>query len=72
MPFLSLVTFITTLQRNIQHFLVNRISELFVRSKMAITLELKLCLSNFSRGIERQKEGYQRTNITLILMHPVD
>ena len=34
-----------------------------VRSKMIITLEVKLCLSNFSRGIERQK-GYQGTNIT--------
>ena len=59
-----LVTFITTLQYNILHFLVNRVSEPLVRSKMAITLELKLCLSNFSRGTERQKEGYQGTPIT--------
>ena len=33
---------------------------------MGKNLELKLCLLNFSRGIERQKEGYQGTNITLI------
>ena len=39
-------------------------------SKMAVTLELKLCLSNFSRGIERQK-GYQGTNVTLIFTRPV-
>ena len=32
---------------------VNRVSELLVRSKMAITLELKLCLSNFSRVTEK-------------------
>ena len=59
MPFFSLVAFISTAQYNTEHFLVNRISELLVRSKMAITLELKLCLSNFSRGIERHKEGYR-------------
>ena len=35
-------------------------------------VELKLCLSNFSRGIERQKEGYQSTNITLIFTRPAD
>ena len=51
---------------------MNRVSEPLVRSKMAITLELKLCLSNFGRGIERQKEGYQGTNITLIFTSPVD
>ena len=43
-------------------FLVNRVSEPLVRSKMVITYELKLCLSNFSRGIEKQK-GLQGTNI---------
>ena len=52
--------------------MVNRVSESLVRSKMAVTLKLKLCLSNFSRGIQRQKQGYQGTNITLIFMHPVD
>ena len=41
---------------------MNRVSEPLVRSKMATTLELKLCVSNFSRGIEKQK-GYQGTNI---------
>ena len=35
--------------------LVNRDSEPLVGSKMVITLELKLCLSNFSRGIEKPK-----------------
>ena len=43
---------------------MNRVSELLVRSKMAITLELKLCLSNISRGIEKQK-GYRGANIEL-------
>ena len=43
-----------------------------VRSKMEITLELILCLSNFSRWIEREQEGYQGTNITLIFTYPVD
>ena len=62
MPFFSLVIFIIRLQCNTSHFLVNRVSEPFVRSKMAITLEVKRCLSNFSRGIEKQK-GYQGTNI---------
>ena len=38
------------------HFLVNRVSEPLVRSELAITLELKLCLPNFSKEIERQKE----------------
>ena len=52
--------------------MVNRVNEPLVRSKMAITLELKLCLSNFCRGIERQKEGYQGTSITLIFTHSVD
>ena len=54
-PFFLLVIFIIRLQCNILHFLVNRVSEPLVGSKMAITLELKLCLSNFSRGIEKQK-----------------
>ena len=62
MPFFSLVIFIIRLQCKIQHFLVNRVTEPLVRSKMAVTLELKPCLSNFSRGIEKQK-GYQGTNI---------
>ena len=51
---------------------MNRVSEPLVRSKMAITLELKLCLSNLKRGIERQKEGYQGTNITLLFTRSVD
>ena len=38
--------------------------EFFVRSKMAITLELKPCVSNYSTGIEKQS-GYQGTNIEL-------
>ena len=59
MPFFSLVAFISTTQYNTKHFLVNKVSQLLVRSKIAITLELKLCLSNFSRGIERRKEDYQ-------------
>ena len=29
-----------------------------------VCLHLELCRSNFSRGIERQKEGYHGTNIT--------
>ena len=62
MPFFSLVIFIIKLQCNIEHFLVNRVSEPLVRPKMAITLKLKLCLSNFSKGIVKQK-GYQGTNI---------
>ena len=33
---------------------MNRVSEPLVRSKMVI-LELKLCLSNFSKGIENKK-----------------
>ena len=66
MLFFLLVTFTTALQLNIQHFLVNRISEPFVTSKMAIALELKLCLSNLSREIETQKEGCQGTIITSI------
>ena len=45
---------------------MNRVSEPLVRSEMAITVELKLCLSNLSKGIERQKVGYQGANITLI------
>ena len=47
--------FITTLECNIYHFMVSRVNEPLVRFKMAITLELKLCLSNFSKGIEGQK-----------------
>ena len=39
---------------------------------MAITLELKLCLSNYSRGMKRKTEGNQSTNITLIFTSPVD
>ena len=51
---------------------MNRVSEPLVRSKMAITLELQLCLSTFSRGIERQKEDHQGTNTTLTFRHQVD
>ena len=72
MPFFSLVTFNTTLQCNIYHFLVNRVSEPLYRYLMTITVEIKVCLSSFSKGIERQKEGHQGTNITLILTRPVD
>ena len=43
-------------------FLVNKVNEPLVRSKMAIILELKLCLSYFTRGVEKQK-SYQGTNI---------
>ena len=39
---------------------------------MAITLEVKLCLSNSSRGMERKTEGNQSTNVTLIFTSPVD
>ena len=62
MPLFSLVIFIIRLQCKIQHFGGEQSREPLVRSKMAITLELKPCLSNFSRGIEKQK-GYQGTNI---------
>ena len=72
MPFFSLATFIATLQCNIEHFLVNKVSKPLVGSKMAITFELKLCLSNSSRVMERKTEGNQSTNITLILTSPVD
>ena len=47
---------------------VNHLSDLKWQS---LYLELKLCL-DFSRGIERQKECYQGTNITLIFTRPVD
>ena len=59
MPFFSLVIFIIRLQYKIEHFLVKRVNESLVRSEMAIILELKLCLSNFSKIIEKQK-GYQQ------------
>ena len=39
------------------------LSEPLVRSEVAITLKIKRFLSNFSRGIEIQKEGYQGPNI---------
>ena len=68
MPFFSLVIFILRLQCNILHLLVNRVSEPFVRSKMAVTLELKLCLSNFGRGIEKQN-GCLGTNIEFSRIH---
>ena len=55
----------------IWHFFLNIASELLVGSKMVITLELKLCLSNFSRGIEKQK-GHQGTNITLTFTRQFD
>ena len=61
MRFFSLVIFIIRLQCDMYIFLVNRVSESLVRSRMAITLELTLFLSNFSRGIEKRK-GYQGTN----------
>ena len=62
MPFFSLVIFIIRLQCKIQHFLANRVSEPLFRSKMAVTLELKPCLSNF-RGVIEKQEDYQGTNI---------
>ena len=67
MPFFSMVIFILRLQCNILHFLVNKVSEPLVRSKMEITLELKLCLSNFSRGIEKQN-SYLGRNIEFSLV----
>ena len=51
---------------------MNKVSEPLVRSKMAITLEPKLRLPKFSRGIERKNEGYQGTNVTLIFMRLLD
>ena len=39
---------------------------------MAIIFELKLFLSNSSKGMERKTEGNQSTNITLIFTSPVD
>ena len=72
MPFFSLATFIATLQCNIYHFLMNRVSKPLDGSKMAITFELKLCLSNSSRGMKRKTEGNQSTNIALIFTSPVD
>ena len=67
MPFFSLVTFIVRLQCNILHFLVNRVNEPLVGSKRAVIIELKLCLTNFSRGVEKQK-GYKSTNIKFSLV----
>ena len=51
---------------------MNRVSKPLVGSKMAITFEFKLCLSNYSRGMERKTEGNQSTNITLIFTSPAD
>ena len=42
-----------------------------VTSEMAITPEFKLCLSNFSSGIEIQK-GYKGRNFTLTFTRPID
>ena len=74
MPFLTLVTFITALQCNIQHFLANRVSEPLVRFKMAITLELKLCQSNFSREYSRKTERrlLRKKYYLKIFTRPVD
>ena len=52
--------------------MVNRVNKSLVRSKMIIILELKLCLSNLSSGIERQEKGYRGTSVALILTRPVD
>ena len=71
MPFFSLVTF-SLLHYSVTFYISWSVSERLVRSKMAITLELKLCLSNFSMRLERQKVGSQGTNITLIFTRPVD
>ena len=62
MSFFSLVILSLDYSVAFNIFLVNRVNESLVRSKMAIILELKLCLSNFNRGVEKQK-GYQSTNI---------
>ena len=62
MPFFSLVIFTGKLQ-----FLVNRVSKPFVRTKMAIILELKLCLSNFRRLIQKQN-SYLGRNIEFSLV----
>ena len=35
--------------------MVNRVSEPLVRSELAVTLEVKFCLSDFNKEIERQK-----------------
>ena len=51
---------------------LNKVSKPLVGSKMAITFELKLCLSNSSRRMERKTEDDQSTNITLIFTSPVD
>ena len=48
------------------------VSEPLIRSKMAITLELKVCLSNFSKGVERQEAGYQDTGVTFVFTRPVN
>ena len=59
MPFSSLVTFIAALLLSLLHstFLgeYGSVSESLAGSKMAIILELKFCLSNFSKRIERQE-----------------
>ena len=53
--------------------MIKRVNEPIVRTKvMTISLQLKLCLSNFSRGIERQKEGYQDKSIVLTFTRTVD
>ena len=52
--------------------MVNRVNKPLVRSKMTITLELKLCPSNFSNEMERQEESYRDTRITLIFTGLVD
>ena len=65
MLFFSIVTFIITLQSNIQHFLVNRVSEPLVRSKMAITLELRLSVCQISAGVYKDKEKVIKVQILL-------
>ena len=49
------LSLLTTFQCNTSNLWMNRVSVPPVRSKMAITLELKLCLSNFIRGKRDKK-----------------
>ena len=46
---------------------MNRVNEPLVRSKMAITLELMLCLLNFSQGNRKITRGTMGTDLTRTL-----
>ena len=69
MLFFSLVTFITTLQCNIYHLWgiesVNHLLDLKWQSLLNSSIVCQILT-------DRQEEGYQRTNITLIIPRPVD